>query len=338
MYVVLLTGGIFLVATLLAVTIEVKEHVAVWSAPKMQRHVVRILLMSPVYALASFVALLAPWMHVVLATVREIYESIVIWSFTFLVIQYVDSLAASMLCTTAELLASKAQVPHVWPFSRVLAPWPMGEPLLRSIEFGVVQYVCVRPITALCGLFAYPFGLYRHGDLRPNTLFLWTTIINSISQGYAIYSLVMLYRSVRLELDAKGVRPLSKFILIKGIVFATFWQGIIVAICIHFGVIQRTIVLDADDSDALLATRVTNFLVLSEMPVFAVCQAYAFSSAEFAVADSPRSTTWQRMRSAFFDASDLRDAVTGESTHRPSRTVPPVVPLPTTPGVASRKG
>lgn len=40
----------------------------------------------------------------------------------------------------------KEQVPHLWPVSKMLAPWPMGERFFWETKRGVLSYVIARPL------------------------------------------------------------------------------------------------------------------------------------------------------------------------------------------------
>jgi hypothetical protein len=159
----------------------------------------------------------------------------------------------------------------------------------------VLNYVVVRPITAVFGFALTPFGLYKSGNVDPRNAsrtpsrvhtsraslahttltltprtrthtrtptpqaYIYLATINSVSQGWALYCLIMLYRAT--SSDLAGVKVLAKFLCVKGVVFFTFWQGLAVALGIRAGAIQHLIQPHGHDSEADLATRLQNFII-----------------------------------------------------------------------------
>lgn len=61
-------------------------------------------------------------------------------------------------------------------------------------------------------------------------------IINFISQSWALYSLLLFFLCVHKELHE--LKPFSKFLCIKLIIFFSFWQGFIISTLVRIGHIQ----------------------------------------------------------------------------------------------------
>jgi hypothetical protein len=365
---VLATACAAAAAAILISASEIFQHMANYTRPALQKQIVRVLLMVPVYALCSFFSLAFPVAGPYLDVARELYEALTIYAFTWFVLAYLELDANLSFASFGELLASKPPLPHMWPLTRLLPPWPMGTPFIRSVQTGVLNYVVVRPLTAIFSLSLTPFGYYKAGVIDGRNAYIYLASINSVSQGWAIYCLIMLYRAT--AADLAGIKVLAKFLCVKGVVFFTFWQarprarrrrvrlvlpvaadgvcasgwqGVLVALGMELGAVQRVIKPHGHDSSADLAVRLQNFVIwcaarrprcpacdcaqaltLSapprarsiEMLFFAVAHSYAFSAREFwqeagpSGAPPPRSV-WANV-STVFDWSDVGQNMVGQ--------------------------
>ena len=93
--------------------LQIALHVNHYNAPELQRHVVRIICMVPIYALVSWLSLRFYSARRWLSPIRECYESFVLYSF----IQY---LIGSLRRKTGDYNAWLATLPPqepVWPFN-----------------------------------------------------------------------------------------------------------------------------------------------------------------------------------------------------------------------------
>lgn len=105
------------------VTLQVAMHTEYYTRPRLQRHVIRILWMVPIYSLDAWFALRFNHARAYLDPIREIYEAYVIYNFYAYLMNYLED----ELGLVDEHLAKKAQVGHVWPCNYFLKPWRMGQ-------------------------------------------------------------------------------------------------------------------------------------------------------------------------------------------------------------------
>ena len=95
---------------------------------------------------------------------------------------------------------------------------------------------------ALCGgaaFIAEQCGLYTEGQIRLNNVYVYTTLVNNFSQLWALYCLVLMFMATKEQLAP--IRPLSKFIVVKAVVFFSFWQSVIIALLAWAGIIQSSV-------------------------------------------------------------------------------------------------
>ena len=66
-------------------------------------------------------------------------------------------------------------------------------------------------------------------------------MVTSLVQFWALYCLVMFYHVVAEDVEiAKRIRPLSKFICVKAVVFFCFWQSLLISGLVSAGIITES--------------------------------------------------------------------------------------------------
>jgi len=267
------------VALSLPITLyEVTQHLENYRAPRLQRHVIRILFMVPIYAIDGWFALRFKSKTIYFDTVRECYEAYVIYNFYTYCIVYLQEFCAPGL---SYIVARKATQPHIWPLSMVLRAPRMGEPFLRLCRHGVINYVVIRPVTSLLAFIADSNGKYGDGQiLNPWVAYPYLVFVNNLSQAWAMYCLILLYKVMYRELAP--LRPFYKFVSVKAVVFFSFWQSMAIAVLVKTGVISTNDQAWASDYDAAaLANAIQAFCICIEMFFAAIAHAYAFPPEEY---------------------------------------------------------
>lgn len=87
----------------------------------------------------------------------------------------------------------------------------------------------------------------------------YLTVVLNFSQMWALYCLVKFYNVTHDHL--KSIRPLAKFISFKAIVFATWWQGVGIALLSSLGVLHNGGELESGLQDFLICIEVSCYLV-----------------------------------------------------------------------------
>jgi len=192
-------------------------HTIHYNRPKVQRYIIRILLVCPVYAVSSWLSLTVPKYALQTETIRDIYEAFVIYSFLALVLEYSGGEAN---CVSE--ITSEEPIPYMWPLRRWLKPRPRDGRLIRFSKQGCLQFVFVKPAMAAISLVMEGLGLYWHPAYQ------WVLlVIYNLSYTMALYCLALFYTATKKVL--KPYRPVVKFAAVKSVVFATYWQSLAVA-------------------------------------------------------------------------------------------------------------
>lgn len=103
---------------------------------------------------------------------------------------------------------------------------------IRRCKQGCLQFVILKPILVAVTFILYAKGKYEDGDFSANQSYLYFTIIYTISYSVALYALVLFYVACRDLLQP--FNPVPKFVLIKSVVFLTYWQVISFLLTVEF--------------------------------------------------------------------------------------------------------
>lgn len=279
--------------TILSVWLQSKNY----RKPLLQRYVIRILLMVPIYSIASWVSLESTAAAFWVDPFRDVYEAFTIYAFFQLLINFMGGERSLII-----LMHGRAPVSHPWPLSHVLAKVDISDPhTFLAIKRGILQYAWLKPILAVASIIMKATGVYKEGYTSVDSGYFWSGLIYNVSITVSLYALAMFW--VCMSDDLKPFRPMPKFLCIKGIIFASYWQGFMLSILVGLGAIPDTPGYSAQN----LGAAIQDALICFEMPAFAVLHWYAFSWHDYA--DATISAARMPVKYALRDAFGPRDLI-----------------------------
>ncbi|GLI59821.1 hypothetical protein VaNZ11_001791, partial [Volvox africanus] len=264
-------GGIFAILSVPISIYEIALHTEYYTQPHLQKHVIRILLMVPIYAVDAWLALRFAKAREYLDPIRECYEAFVVYSF----LAYLMAFLQEKYPNLEDHMREKPQVQHLCIARWLLRPWDMGTRYLWECRKGVLNFVIIRPVCTALAFITDIFGMYDRGQIDFKKSYVYLAAVTNFSQLWALYCLVMLYNAMHSELAP--IRPLSKFLCIKAVIFVTFWQSIAIAILVYAGVIRQESWYDTRN----VASGLQDFLICIEMFLAALAHAYAFPPRDY---------------------------------------------------------
>ncbi|KAI0861818.1 DUF300-domain-containing protein [Xylaria cubensis] len=293
-----IVAGVFSLAATLLSIVSIWFQLKNYRKPLLQRYVVRILLMVPIYSISSWVSMVSLKAASFLDPIRDIYEAFTIYTFFQLLINYLDGERALIIMTHG-----RAPVHHLWPLNHVLPKVDISDPhTFLAIKRGILQYAWLKPILAVAAIIMKATGIYKEGYIGLSSGYLWSGIIYNISVTVSLYSLGLFW--VCMHDDLLPYRPVPKFLCIKLIIFASYWQGFLLSILVWLGAIPDDVPEYTPDN---LAAAIQDALICIEMPIFALAHWYAFSWHDYA--DNTISAARMPVKFAMRDAFGVLDLI-----------------------------
>jgi len=275
-------AGTFTLISCLISMWHMTAHIRRFNEPFVQRKILAILWMSPIYSTTSWLSLVWPNLEGYLAIIKDFYEAYVIYQFLAFCIAVLGKgdrkAVVDLLAEHAGHLSPPTRFWGCWRKQHFESPWAMADAVLLQCQVFTMQFVLFRPLTTLA-LFVLARVDYWGGgtpgngyDYRSPQLYL--TIIQNVSVFVAFSGLLKFYHAVQDNLS--WCRPFPKFLCIKGIVFMTFWQGLVISI-----LAKTTVKSDKDNQGEEWAQQAQNFLICLEMLLFSLAHFYCFPTEEW---------------------------------------------------------
>uniref|UniRef100_A0A8C1E326 Transmembrane protein 184bb n=1 Tax=Cyprinus carpio carpio TaxID=630221 RepID=A0A8C1E326_CYPCA len=266
-------SGFFTWTALLLTCQQIYMHLRYYNTPNEQRHIVRILFIVPIYAFDSWLSLLFftnEEYYVYFDTVRDCYEAFVIYNFLSLCYEYLGGESAIMAEIRGKPIQSSCVYGTCCLWGRT---YSIG--FLRFCKQATLQFCVVKPLMAVITVILQAFGKYRDGDFNAAGGYLYVTIIYNVSVSLSLYALFLFYFAARDLLEPYG--PMLKFLMVKSVIFLSFWQGMLLAILEKCGTIPRINSPDVSVGEGTVAAGYQNFIICIEMFFAALALRHAFT-------------------------------------------------------------
>uniref|UniRef100_A0AAX7U6A5 Transmembrane protein 184C n=1 Tax=Astatotilapia calliptera TaxID=8154 RepID=A0AAX7U6A5_ASTCA len=303
-------AGIFVFMTIPISLWGILQHLVHYTQPELQKPIIRILWMVPIYSLDSWIALKYPSIAIYFDTCRECYEAYVIYNFMTFLLNYLENQYPNLVL----MLEAQEQQKHLPPLC-CCPPWPMGEVLLLRCKLGVLQYTVVRPVTTIIALICQLCRVYDEGNFSFKNAWTYLVIFNNMSQLFAMYCLVLFYKALREELNP--IKPVGKFLCVKMVVFVSFWQAVVIALLVKVGIISEKRTWDWQSVEAV-ATGLQDFIICVEMFLAAIAHHFSFTYKPY-VQEAEEVSCFDSFM-AMWDISDVRADIS-EQVRNVGRTV-----------------
>lgn len=277
-------AGTFTLLSALISMWHMTTHLRNFNRPFIQRKILAILWMSPIYSVTSWLSLVFSQYEGYLSIIKDFYEAYVIYQFLSFLI---GVLGKGDRDVVVDLLSKHTD--HLDPPVRCCGwfrgKYPYGDTprvlandILLQCQVFAMQFVFFKPMIAI-GLFTCNKLEYYGAGTSPSDYRspqFWLNIIQNISIFTAFSGLIKFYHAVQDELA--WCKPFPKFMTIKGIVFMTFWQGLVISILAKAS--AETGAISGNDSD-VWAKQAQNFLICLEMLVFSIAHFFCFPTEEW---------------------------------------------------------
>lgn len=299
------TAGMFAILGSIISFGHMMNHITKMNAPIVQRKIIAIMWMIPIYSVSSWLGLVFVQYQSALSLAKDIYEAYVIYTFLSFLMAILGNRT-----TVIEILSKHAnhlKEPIRFPWSdkkqRFQSPRQKAEAVLDQCQAFCMQFVFFRPIISISLVISDSIHESRWDYRYPQ---LYLMVIENISIFFAFTGLLRFYHVVKDDL--KWISPFAKFMCIKGVVFLTFWQGLLISI------IANAWYEDKNQMDRVQASidatewskRAQSFLVCLEMFIFAISHVFVFPVEEWE--DGYKEKETKRIRSEIGDLA-LRDFV-----------------------------
>jgi len=227
-----LAGTFTLLGCLISVY-HVSAHLRNFHNPVVQRKILAILWMAPIYSMSSWFSLVFPASGPYLSILKDCYEAYCVYTFlSFLIAVMGNGDHHEVIRKLAEH-PEHIRVPITccgcWYREARKSAVGVATTFLYQCLFFCLQFVVLKPFLAVANFAVNDlqyFGPPHPSDYHYPSLYI--LVLQNLSVSLAFYGLLTFFHAVSTDLD--WCVPWPKFLCIKGVVFVTFWQGMAISL------------------------------------------------------------------------------------------------------------
>lgn len=271
-------AGTFTLLSCLISMWHMTAHLRKFNEPTVQRKILAILWMCPIYAITSWFSLVFRPAEGYLAIIKDFYEAYVIYQFLSFCISVLGrgdrEAVVQILTKHASHLSPPFRFDSLCNKNPYDSDRALAEAVLLQCQSFAMQFVFLKPSTTLAAVILDKLQYYgptgNPMDYRSPQVYI--VGLQNFSVFTAFAGLLKFYHAV--DKDLAWCRPFAKFLCIKGVVFMTFWQGLAIS------VLAQTTDVGGNDSSEW-ARSAQNFLICLEMLLFSIAHFYTFPTDEW---------------------------------------------------------
>uniref|UniRef100_A0A7S1BKM8 Uncharacterized protein n=2 Tax=Corethron hystrix TaxID=216773 RepID=A0A7S1BKM8_9STRA len=300
-----LSGMITLIGFLISMW-HMTAHLNHFEQPFIQRKVLAILFMAPLYGVTSWLSLVFSPTAGYLSLIKDCYEAYAIYTFFSFLIAVLGrgnrNVVIGMLAQRSDHLQRPLGFGCFYK-EALDSPYQLASAVIFQCQIFAMQFVLLKPITATLSLILEKAHVGQEDAFSYKSPALYLMIVENVSIGLAFYGLLKFYHAI--QDDIQWCRPWPKFLTIKGVVFMTFWQGL--AINILYSVWDKDDqIAEANSAQNNYQSMAQNFLITIEMLIASIAHVYVFPHEEW----KPGYKPVEQDDKKFGDNLAIRDFVT----------------------------
>eukprot|EP00732_Lithocolla_globosa_P005685 Lithocolla_globosa_v1_NODE_6055_length_1143_cov_12.242647.p1 type:complete len:335 gc:universal NODE_6055_length_1143_cov_12.242647:1072-68(-) len=284
------TLGIGVVGTLMTILGTIL-HLRLYQQPELQRYIVRITLMVPVYIWTCWFSMAFPQTSLSLDLVRDCYEAFILVCFFTLIVNKLEGEAK-----TIQVLGRQTLRMRYFICCKKMKFQEKADEVFLTLKRGILQFSLVMPVITLAILVLSLLNLLFN-DYSFTGINLYLQLVHVVSVLISLVFLLQFYKLTRSSLPVK-FNAFGKFLCLKAVIFLAFLQtlGINMAVSIAQSELPEE---ERFEVDYLL-----NGLLVIEMCILSFFHLSVFGAKEFRVLESGVRVTWTQ---ALWDVINLSD-------------------------------